>query len=586
MEKTPKDSGGNPQLLRVAEAIVEGRAIDWKQEGISHPEVQDELIQLRWLQSLADASRPGTPVEAEEGTLRTWGRLTLRAKLGEGSFGDVYRAYDPLLHREVALKLTRECVRDTLHEERFLSEARRLAQVRHPNVLFVHGVEVLQGRVGIWTDVLEGRTLAEHLKESGTLGARSATLIGIDLCQALQAVHDAGIVHRDLKPSNIMMEPSGRVVLMDFGSGKDLQATTTQEAASHAYGTPLFMAPEQLRGEAVGPQADTYALGVLLYVAVSGQYPVPAADLTELRERHAGERTISLRSRRLDLPEEFIRVVDRAILPDPQERFQTAYEMQLALQEVLEKDGSTSRTVPSAGRRRKHWVQVSVGAGLLVVAALLLPMRQRDEKAPETILPGVKALPVRIASPVSATVSLYRARSGESERMVEGMRVEPGDDLYLLFESPESVYVYVLNEDDQGSVFVLFPVAGLDMANPLVPNVQHRLPGRLGGRRVNWEVSSAGGRERVFVVAGRFPQSELERDLASFPRAVTGKPVGYGRLSTSTIKSLRGIGTLVPEEAIASGGTSARAHSLGMLSGTSEQKDVWIWQIGLENPVP
>jgi eukaryotic-like serine/threonine-protein kinase len=584
MEKTPKDNDENPQLLRVAEAIVEGRAVDWKREGISQPEVHDELIQLRWLQSLAEGSRSSSPVEAEEGTPLTWGRLTLRAKLGEGSFGNVYRAYDPLLHREVALKLTRECVRDALHEERFLSEARRLAQVRHPNVLFVHGVEVLQGRVGIWTDLLEGRTLAEHLKECGTLGARRAALIGIDLCQALQAVHDAGIVHRDLKPSNIMMQPSGRVVLMDFGSGKDVQAKPEQEPTSHAYGTPLFMAPEQLRGEAVGPQADTYALGVLLYVAVSGQYPVPAVDLPELRERHVSERSIPLRDLRPELPEEFIRVVDRAILPDPRERFQTAYEMQLALQEVLEKSGSTSRSVPV--RRRKHWVLVSVGAGLLVLAALLFQMGQPDEKAPEAILPEMKARPVPIASPVSATVSLYRARRGASERMVEGMRVEPGDDLYLLFESPESVYVYVLNEDDQGSVFVLFPVAGLDVANPLVPNVQHRLPGRLGGRRVNWEVSSAGGRERVFVVAGRFPQSELERDLASFPRAVTGRPMGYGRLSTSTIQSLRGIGTLVPEEAIASGGTSARAHSLGMLSGTSEQKDVWIWQIGLENPAP
>ena len=328
---SPKGGGADsdPRLVRIAEAIAEGWTVDWAWEERAHSDDGPFLERLRILRSLvaaissADENLDGS--HGNVGAIGTWGRLVIRAKLGEGAFGEVYRAYDPLLDREVALKLSRAT--DSSNTQRFVLEARRLARARHPNVLVVHGADVLHGRVGIWSDLLQGKTLAEHLASEGTLSPREAALIGADLCRALSAVHKEGIVHRDLKASNVMREPDGRVVLMDFGSGGELQEGRT-DPSGYVYGTPLLMAPEQLRGEPIGPQADIYSLGVLLYHAVSGEYPITASSLTELYERHLKAEPVPLRTRNPDLPRDFVKIIDRSIHTDPKQRFQTAREME------------------------------------------------------------------------------------------------------------------------------------------------------------------------------------------------------------------------------------------------------------------
>ena len=318
----------DPRLVRIAEAIAEGWTVDWTWEERAHPDDGPFLEQLRILRSLVTAisaaDEASDDIHGQVDAIGTWGRLRIRSKLGEGAFGEVYRAYDPLLDREVALKLSRAT--DSSNTERFVLEARRLARVRHPNVLVVHGADVLHGRVGIWADLLQGRTLADHLTSEGSLSPHDAVLIGVDLCRALSAVHKEGIVHRDLKASNVMRESDGRVVLMDFGSGAELQEGRT-DPSGYVYGTPLLMAPEQLRGEPIGPQADIYSLGVLLYHAVSGEYPITASSLTELWERHLKAEPVPLRTRKPDLPSDFVKIIDRSIHPDPKQRFQTAREM-------------------------------------------------------------------------------------------------------------------------------------------------------------------------------------------------------------------------------------------------------------------
>ena len=343
------DSGvdPDPRLVRIAEAIVEGWTVDWGWEERAHREDAAFLKGLRILHSIATTTRSTNGVAHRQGNdnaLGTWGRLELRAKLGEGTFGEVYRAYDSLLDREVALKLAR--VNDASHTRRFVLEARRLARVRHPNVLVIHGADLLEGRVGIWMDLIEGWTLAEYLAKEGPLGPGEAAWIGTDLCRALAAVHGEGIVHRDLKASNVMREPGGRIVLMDFGSGGELQDGQAC-LDGHVYGTPLLMAPEQIRGDAVGPQADIYSLGVLLYHAVTGEYPMTAASLLELMERHLHAEQIALRARRPDLPDGFVQVIDRSIHADPRHRFQSAGEMERELSRCIGTEPSP-RTVSVA----------------------------------------------------------------------------------------------------------------------------------------------------------------------------------------------------------------------------------------------
>src|SRR5262249_873084 len=144
-----------------------------------------------------------------------WAHLTLRERLGGGTFGDVYRAWDRHLEREVALKLLRvEIAEEDLSNSRIAKEGRLLARVRHQNVIAVHGVDAHENRVGLWMDLVRGVTLEQQLAQHGNFSANEAGAIGVDLCRALAAIHAAGLIHRDVKAQNVMREDGGRIVLM------------------------------------------------------------------------------------------------------------------------------------------------------------------------------------------------------------------------------------------------------------------------------------------------------------------------------------------------------------------------------------
>ena len=156
---------------------------------------------------------------AGQGELRTWGQLILRSYIGRGSFGDVYRAWDPRLDREVALKLlTPPATGETARSSKVISEGRALARVRHPNVVTVYGADQIGGRIGVWMEFVEGRTLAQRIAADGPLAPAETAAIGADLARALAAVHKAGLLHRDVKAQNVICEAGGRIVLTDFGT--------------------------------------------------------------------------------------------------------------------------------------------------------------------------------------------------------------------------------------------------------------------------------------------------------------------------------------------------------------------------------
>src|SRR5262249_31995320 len=139
---------------------------------------------------------------------RTWGPLRILERIGQGGFGEIYRAFDPTLQREVALKLLRPdragagAAGQVVDAERILAEARRLATIRHPNILTIYGADRHDGRAGYWTDLVRGKTLEQELAEQGPRGSEEAALVGIKVCQALAAVHAAGLVHQDVKTEN------------------------------------------------------------------------------------------------------------------------------------------------------------------------------------------------------------------------------------------------------------------------------------------------------------------------------------------------------------------------------------------------
>ena len=259
---------------------------------------------------------------------------------GSGTFGEVYRAWDRHLEREVALKLLRPASRSTSdddpHSSRIAREGRLLARVRHPNVITVYGVEVHDGRVGLWMELIRGTTLEALLQKRGPFSAQEAALIGIDLCRALAAIHAAGLIHRDVKAQNVMREDGGRIVLMDLGTGRELDQEQGDGLPDLA-GTPLYLAPEIFDGAAASEQTDLYSLGVLLYHLVTGSFPVQGDDHRRVARGHRRSAPVSGCAMRVaDLPTAFVRVVDRAIAADPSRRYASAGALEADLAQTLE----------------------------------------------------------------------------------------------------------------------------------------------------------------------------------------------------------------------------------------------------------
>ena len=379
-----------PGLERVVDAISDGGRIEWEAE-LAGPAADNETLEaLRLIDHVARVHRgeapPASDAPEPPAAVASWGGLRIRGRLGAGVYGEVYRAFDPGLRREVALKLWSESVQPRTIE-RLLEEGRALARVRHQNVMVVYGADVHDGRAGMWTELLEGATLEQLISLHGPGHWREAALYGIEVCRSLAAVHAIGLVHCDVKAANVMRERGGRIVLMDFGSASGQH--DSDGAATALQGTPLAMAPEVLRGEPATPAADLYSLGVLLFRLVAARYPVEADSLAQLREKLAAGPLPSLRTLRPDVPLAFSRVVERALERDPSSRPASAGEVERLLAEALSADWSHTAVATGAalapkpapaGRRALAWA--GAAAGLLLLAAGAWWLRQPPQRAP------------------------------------------------------------------------------------------------------------------------------------------------------------------------------------------------------------
>jgi tetratricopeptide (TPR) repeat protein len=217
---------------------------------------------------------------------------------------------------------------------RLLDEGRLLARVRHPNVVDVHGASIADGRVGLWMELVKGKTLARIVSEQGPMSAEEAAVIGMTLCRALAAVHGAGLLHRDIKAQNVMREERGRIVLMDLNLGRE-QDVLGLDAWSDLAGTPVYMPPEVLDGGPATVEGDIYSLGVLLYYLVTGTHPLRGKTMADVRAGHASGRRRLLGDVRSDLPKAFMQAVERATAAAPTERFESAAGMEIALAQSI-----------------------------------------------------------------------------------------------------------------------------------------------------------------------------------------------------------------------------------------------------------
>lgn len=342
--------------ISTAAKIADGTSVDWEAPDSTSSSITDEALVANLQSIAAIAALHRAPSDAGPGVSGTsWGPLTVVSPIGQGRFGQVFRAWDARLAREVALKiLTTEASPTAALPSRAIDEARLLARVRHPNVLTVYGAECIDGRIGIWSELVEGQTLDEIVKAHGPLPPDEVASIGIDICRALAAVHDAGFVHRDVKAQNVMREVGGRIVLMDFGTVHD-----TALAANGALpaGTPLYLAPEIFAGAQPSAATDQYALAVLLFRLLTNQYPVTGATLEEVRFGHAEGRTTRLRMLRPDVPEWLSVAIERGLAPDPAHRFLSARDFSRALD-------TEARRADAAARGSRRWIAMATVAVL------------------------------------------------------------------------------------------------------------------------------------------------------------------------------------------------------------------------------
>jgi len=283
-------------------------------------------------QQTPDASGGTSAADDQADHKETWDPLVILEKIGEGTFGEVFRAREPRLDRQVALKFFRPNKLSVAQmTSDVIEEGRLLARVHHPNVVSIYGAKYLNGKFGIWMEFIEGTTLEDIVTEQGPRCAVEAMEICRELGQALTALHAAGILHRDIKARNVMREHDGRVVLMDLGISCEID----HEIPVRQYGTPLYAAPEALLSAESSPQGDIYSLGVLLYFLVSGRYPVTGSTLADIHAAHETGRRVSLASEHPGLPSSLLHIVDKALATDPAERYKTASELNEALDEAL-----------------------------------------------------------------------------------------------------------------------------------------------------------------------------------------------------------------------------------------------------------
>ncbi|HEY2433388.1 MAG TPA: protein kinase [Vicinamibacterales bacterium] len=386
------------RLLDLAASIADGASVDWSEPAgplsarerrvFDHLRVIDSLAELYRSLPAQDDEPAGDPYASPEPAGPHWGRLILLDRIGQGTSGDVFRAWDVELQREVALKLLHvDGVSDAAANARLLGEARRLARVRHPNVVHVYGAERHEERIGLWMELVRGRTLDDVVRGEGPMAMTEALAIGADLAGAVAAVHAAGLLHRDVKAQNVIREDSGRVVLMDFGTGEEIASARPALA-----GTPLYLAPEILGGAEASPASDVYSLGVLLFYLVSGRYPVHADTVEALTAAHrAGRRTL-LAAAVPASPRTFARIVDRALSPDPQQRYATAAELEQALRGCLRQPAQ-----PLAGGAWRSRTMAAVTA-VAVIALTATVWRPWARPVPPAAATSIAVLPLTYVS--------------------------------------------------------------------------------------------------------------------------------------------------------------------------------------------
>ena len=399
------------------------------------------------------------------------GRYEIRSKIGEGGMGEVYRAYDPAMHREVAIKVLPAALsEDKERLARFEQEAQTAGSLNHPNILVIHHIDTHDDAPYIVSELLEGETLRERMG-GVALSQRKAIDYALQIAHGLAAAHEKGIVHRDLKPENVFITKDGRVKILDFGLAKLTGSSDGSQSQTEiptrrvdtdpgvVMGTIGYMSPEQVRGKSADHRSDIFSFGSILYEMLSGRRAFRGESTADTISAILREDPPDLSTTNRGINPALERVVNHCLEKSPEERFNSARDLGFAL-EALSAPGTTSEattvlsTLPAAKRKRRDVIAWVVVAVLLITCASLAllyfwpkPIDTRQTSFTIEMPEKVTEVKTPVISPDGRMIVFQGVADGKTALYLRslnsiGVQKLPGtDDGALAFWSPDNRYL-------------------------------------------------------------------------------------------------------------------------------------------------
>jgi eukaryotic-like serine/threonine-protein kinase len=504
-----------------------------------------------------------------------FGHYRIVAPLGAGGMGEVYRARDARLGRDVALKvLPEQFARDPDRLSRFEREARAVAALAHPNVLVLYDVGTDQGVPYAVTELLEGETLARRLAR-GPLPWRKAVEVGAAVAEGLAAAHAKGIIHRDIKPGNLFLITDERVKILDFGLAKIEAGRPAAHEETCSYnsgrtqtgaviGTPAYMAPEQLRGLPTDARSDLFSLGCSLYEMVSGRGPFKGQTDAELAAAILHDDPPGLGDVARMIPAELERLVSHCLEKNPEARFQSARDLAFALRALLSDSDTakspTAKPFPTRSRRRKAIDSLAV---LPLVNASADPEADYvSDGLTESILFTLSRVP-RLRVMARSTVSRYKGRDVDPQVIGRELGVQAvltgrlslrGDTLGLAVELVDVNDGAQLWGEQYRQKFVGILAVQEEIAQQIVEKLRLRLSSD-EKKQLDKQPTTDADAYRLYLHGRHYwnkrTEEGLTRGIACFEQAIARDP-GYARAYAGLADCYNNLGSysfVPPQEA-------------------------------------
>ena len=498
------------------------------------------------------------------------GKYEIRSQLGSGGMGAVYLAFDPLIEREVALKvLSMDLSGSSVALQRFLGEARAIGRLNHPNVVSIYDIDQWNGQYYLVMELLTGGSVAGRVESLGKMSWEEACRIIAQASRGLAAAHEAGMIHRDIKPENLMLAKDGQVKVVDFGLSKLLDATNDPQnavtKAGQILGTPQYMSPEQFEAAELDARTDIYSLGATLFRLLTSRFPFhDCKTIIQVMTAHMTKPAPVPTSFEPSVPPEFNRIIERAMAKSPADRYQTAAELATELEALLHRP---AQSVPA-----------TQGAADISDRPLMSAVIVEPSKLQGTILKdALRQAGVRDVTVVSQLEAARQAMAGQvPDLLLTAMLLPDGQGLDLVREICQRQRMVnsaiVLNSSDSsledlvaaGLAACLIQAPKKVRAEEILRVVHAVGPSVVATGSLAVPVDPA-MRVQVVLDAGRIPDAlaGLIRELSLFNVEVSVNPTGVPAVDPATSLVLILRRTDVPKESAGFAGLTQLAGDLG-----------------------